>query len=233
MIELPGFTLALTLRTSRRDWMARASLILAAALAVGLDAPETAAKKRRRKRKRKQHRHQQPDLSQQPDLPLDPADPTPRERADAACPGGTGNASSANGNARYAQTFTAQASGPLVRAELRIGKAQNTAGDYILRLSTVNGSGTPTNTVVASALKPDGDVPVGVGIVSFTFPTPYSLVAGVRYALVITRPGSTVLQVNGHQDDACAGDAYFSNDQNDPFASFSMADLIFAAYVMS
>jgi hypothetical protein len=55
----------------------------------------------------------------------------------------------------------------------------------------------------------------------------------VPYALIVTRPSATVLQVNGHPNDTCAGSAFFSNDQNDPFAKGGLADLIFATVVQS
>jgi hypothetical protein len=185
-----------------------------------IDLDEVSAKNKNKKKRKKRRRRRKK------------AQAGPATKADAACTA-AGNGSSANGNARYAQTFTALTSGPLVRAEMRIGKAEGTVGDYILRLSAVHASGVPTNTVLATALVPNNAVPVGVGMVSFTFPTPYSVVAGVRYALVVTRPGATSLQVSGKHTDTCAGGAFFSNDQDDPFAESVLADISFATYLSS
>jgi hypothetical protein len=128
------------------------ALIVAPPLAIRIDALLAKHKKhKRRKRKRK--------------ASSSPTPPTgPMIRADAACAETTGSNSSANGNARYAQTFTALPSGPLVRADIRIAKQAGTIGDYILRLSAVDASHAPTNTVLASALLPDGTVANGIAI---------------------------------------------------------------------
>jgi hypothetical protein len=121
----------------------------------------------RRKRKRK--------------ASLSPRQPTgPMIRADAAWPGTAGSNSSANGNARYAQTFTALASGALVRADIRIAKPAGTIGDYVPRLSAVDASHAPTNTVLALALLPDGTVADGIAMRSFAFPHPFTVVARVQ-----------------------------------------------------
>lgn len=167
-------------------------------------------------------------------VPPPPSPPGPSVKPDASCPGPADSASASSGNTRFAQTFTAIASGPLVRADLRISKANNSLGDYILRLSAVDASAEPTNTVLASALLPNDDVPSGSSTVSFAFPMPFSVVAGVQYALVITRPGANQLQTNGYGNDTCTGGAFHSPDQDNPFApSATLSDLVFATFVMS
>jgi hypothetical protein len=223
-IQFDALTRAIGFQITRRQTV---SALLGGALGL-LGLTETAAKKKKGKGKNKKNKKKD---SSRPAL----TPPTgPVLRADAACLGTVSSGSSANGNARYAQTFTAIASGPLVSAQFQIGKAEDTIGDYILRLSAVTAGGVPTNTVLASALVPDGDVPAAVTMVNFTFPTPFSVVAGVRYALVVTRPGSTILGAHGHANDTCAGGAFFSNDQDDAFAaSAGTADFIFATFVSS
>jgi hypothetical protein len=178
------------------------------------------SKKRRRKRKSKKRKKSQSAQTSGPEF-----------KADAACSGETEGGFSAGGNSRFAQTFTALGSGPLERAEVLIREFEGTAGDYILRLSAVNAAGVPTNTVLATAIVPDGDVPVGTSLVSFTFPTPFSVVAGVRYALVITRPGANTLEVNGYKNDTCAGGAFYSNNQTGAFSEFDLSDLTFTTSI--
>jgi hypothetical protein len=121
-----------------------------------------------------------------------------------------------SGTARFAQTFTAIASGALVKAEFDLAKDTGSEGDYILRLSSVDGKGVPTNDVLAETTVANADVPAQFVTVPFTFTDPFPVEAGKAYALVLTRPGGQ-LQLDGNRNNPCSGQAFVSEDQTAPF----------------
>lgn len=158
----------------------------------------------------------------------------PKIRVDATCPTSGGSGSSNDGNVRFAQTFTALASGPLVKAELLVEKEAGSTGDFILRLSVVDGSGFPTNDVLAVSVAADASVPDGVSTVTFSFASPATVVAGTEYALVLTRPGGDFIGAFGQTGNPCAGQRFFSPDQKQPFQLDSSGfDLGFTTFVRS
>jgi hypothetical protein len=63
-------------------------------------------------------------------------------------------------------------------------------GDYVLRLSPLDGSGVPTNTVLVETAAADATVPLGESMVSFSFAAPFFVAAGTQYALVLTQRGA-------------------------------------------
>jgi len=156
-------------------------------------------------------------------------------RADATCAGpGNSGLDSTDGNSRLAQTFTAITSGPLTRAELAIVKQPGTNGEYIVRMSPVDGSGVPANEVLAATSLSNLSVPDGASIAAFTFASPASAVAGATYGLVLTRPGSSHLQWDGVISGSCPGRSFVSTDQSAPFgAGVDGIDLIFTTFVNS
>jgi hypothetical protein len=160
-----------------------------------------------------------------------------KTRTDATCLGAAADEGLVGlgvGNNRIAQTFTALSSGPLVRADLRISKAETTSGDYIVQIGTVDNFGTPTNEVLAVASVPSGGVPDGSSTVSFSFNRPLSVVAGTQYALILTQPGSNFLGWTGHFGDPCAGRRFVSLNQTSPFqAGDNGLDLEFTTFVKS
>jgi hypothetical protein len=236
------FTFVAT-RSSRRIVLAGLTSGIFAALPLALTIEETEAKQKgqgRKHKKRSKHKGQKdsPPASPPASPPPSPAPsppPGPVAVVDATCPGPGGvYLAINNGNYRFAQTFTALASGPLVEAQLRIGKQVGSAGDYILRLSPVDAFGVPTNDVLASASAANSAVPDGFATVSFTFSFPFQIVAGTQYALVLTRPGSTHLLWEGHSGNTCAGHVYDSPSQTAPFlANFADLDLVFTTFVSS
>jgi hypothetical protein len=216
---------SLTESSSRRGLLRGASVtaLALAAMRLPLDAEAKNKKKGKKKKKKKKT---------QPVTPAPP--PSPVTRADALCPGAANDAVTIlDVNARIAQTFTAIASGPLVRAEVRVIKPPATLGDFILRLAPVDGSGVPTNIVLAETPLLDINVPNGPSTVSFTFANPASVVAGTTYALVLTRSGSDQLAWGGKMGDGCTGTAFLSPSQSAPFAAVGGLDLIFATFVTS
>ena len=96
------------------------------------------------------------------------------------------------GNSRVAQTFTAGITGGLIAASVDVTKF-GTAGDYRLDINEVDGSGVPTNNVLASTTISDAAVPAGSSLVTGSFAIPAQVTAGQQYALIITRPGSSGL----------------------------------------
>jgi hypothetical protein len=156
-------------------------------------------------------------------------------RADAACPGPGGiTLGTAFANARFAQTFTARASGQLVSAQVSITKVANTSGDYVATINTVDANGVPTNTVLATASIPNSEMPAGELQASFAFPTPAAVVAGTQYALVVSRTGPEKLTLRGDGGNRCIGGAFDSPNQTDPLRSSGAAiDFDFTTFVRS
>lgn len=209
--RLDALARSLTGTSSRRGLLYGASAT-ALALAITRLPIDVEAKKKHKKHKKKKK----------------------RTRADATCPGPSDDALAiAAVNGRLAQTFTAIASGPLLRAELRITEPALTLGDYLLRLSSVDGAGVPTNIVLAETPALDVDVPNGQSTVSFAFASPFSIKAGTKYALVLTRPGSDQLVWAGHGSNSCTGTSFISDSQGGPFVAAGNIDLIFTTFVKS
>jgi hypothetical protein len=159
----------------------------------------------------------------------------PKIRVDATCPTlGSVISSVTDGNFRFAQTFTALASGPLVKAEILASKEPGSDGDFVLRLSPVDASGVPTNEVLAETSVAAANMPDGVSTVTFTFGNPAPVVAGGEYALVLTRPGGTFVAWSGQLGNPCAGQHFFSADQEKPFQpDTSGVDRDFTTFVRS
>jgi hypothetical protein len=131
-----------------------------------------------------------------------------------------------DGNARFAQTFTAQADGDLVLAQVDVVK-QGTSADWVISINGVDASGTPTNTVLASTVIPDSTVPDGESIITVNFASPATLTAGQQYALVVTRPGSDRVTVGVRQGDDCPGQLFTSTSQTGAFTPSLIGDDLF------
>jgi hypothetical protein len=156
---------------------------------------------------------------------------TAQANPDASCPGPREGLFFAGSDDRLAQTFTAQAGGALTMAQVDVNKSgSGTPGDYIMHINEVDASGTPTNTVLASATVPDSTVPVGESTITGNFAAPVTVAAGQRYALVVTRPGA-LLDVSVRVGDDCPGELFWSTSQGGTFALQSGLDLVFAVFV--
>src|SRR6266545_2050469 len=104
--------------------------------------------------------------------------------------------------------------------------------DWILRINEVDGTGTPTNTVLASVTIPDSTVPMGDSIMSGTFAAPATVAAGQQYALVVARPGSTQLEVGVRAGNDCPGEFFLSQSQTGPFPGpIPNVDMVFTVFV--
>jgi hypothetical protein len=196
----------------------------ALALGIGSAALESEAKKKRRKRKK---RKKDRTRTQGDEL-----------RADVTCPGPSqAGFLFEDEDGRLAQMFTAGRSGRLERADLVLVKQAGASGDYILRLSPVDGAGVPTNIVLATAVIANAAVPAEAETtVRFSFASPAAVEAGTDFALVLSRPGTTDLRWEGRNSaKACpgAGIAFLSQDQSGPFDDIPFHTFILTTFVRS
>lgn len=151
---------------------------------------------------------------------------------DATCPGPREASYShpGSGNNRFTQTFTPQISGALTNAELEINKF-GPSGDFIVQILETDGSGVPTNTLLASTTIPDAAVPAGFSTIGVDFANPPTVTAGQTYALVVTRPGGG-LAVGVRQGDDCPGALFISLSQTGSFTQVGDLDLVFTVFVL-
>jgi hypothetical protein len=154
--------------------------------------------------------------------------------SDASCTSPSAGVIGQPGNNRGAQTFTAQNTGALTRAQVEIDKIGN-PGDWNLSINAVDGSGTPTNTVLGATTILDASVPSGVGTLTGDFSPPATVTAGQQYALVFARPASDTLRIRYSVVNACSGFAFLSTSQTDGFGPVcggpNDCDLVFAVFV--
>jgi hypothetical protein len=88
-----------------------------------------------------------------------------------------------------AQTFTAINSGAITSAQIQMYKQCDTAGDVRMQIATVDGSGQPTNTILAQTTLPASafvmDTYPNVGdLVTVKFSNPALVEAGRKYAII-------------------------------------------------
>jgi hypothetical protein len=136
-----------------------------------------------------------------------------------------------DGDVRLAQTFTANLGGPLSRIRLTLHKEEGSSGDWLVRISPVDGSGRPTAEVLAEstindALLPPGDLLL---LVDFGKSKAAKLIEGTSYALVVSRPGASQVGLRTRSGNPCSG-AFFV-DCRGTFQTVSGIDLPLLAYV--
>jgi hypothetical protein len=148
-----------------------------------------------------------------------------------SCPGP--NQISATGTFRHAQTFTAPNSGQVIAAQVELvgGAAGN---DYTLDIRTLDNTGKPSGTVLASkrienAPAASTSVPVAL-IANFA---PFAPVqAGTGYALAVTVDPTQGMSVSTRSSsDACPGQRFFDTFADGNFAPTS-GDLIFSVTIV-
>jgi hypothetical protein len=147
---------------------------------------------------------------------------------DANCPGPTVTEVGIGPDERDAQTFTAQRTGSLVRGETEITNPGGVA-DWVMQVVATDGSGTPTNTVLASTTIASASVPGGDSRIVGLFASPASIAAGQQYGLLITRPGSS-FTLRDRDGDPCPGQEFFSQFGG-PFMADLGFDFVFAVFV--
>ena len=126
---------------------------------------------------------------------------------------GYANAGVSTQTERY-QSFTAGLSGPLARIDLSLSRATSETTEPIsVKLISTDVSGEPNSTdVLAQTSIPANRVGKSKSWVRAIFPTPYSLDAGTKYALLVTTSQNPDPNANGEQ----AGFNWFGNDWNEP-----------------
>ena len=153
-----------------------------------------------------------------------------QETAAASCPPPRAGTVEGSGGFRWAQTFSPSLSGRLTRAEIDTYKS-GTAGNYIVQVMGVAGTGAPDNTVLASSTVPDS-MPGGFFTLNAVFNTPAAVAVGKSYALVITRPGSSSVEV-GYRP-GCPGAFYYAIPASTDWGHNPAGpedDMIFTAFV--
>jgi hypothetical protein len=147
---------------------------------------------------------------------------------DANCPGPPNTSVDPDPCDRDVQTFTAQRTGSLVRGETEISKLGG-AADWVMQIVTTDGSGTPTNNVLASTTIANASVPDGDSRIVGLFASPASVVAGQQLGLLIARPGESYT-LRDQSDGPCPGQEFFSASGG-PFMGEPIFDFDFAVFV--
>jgi hypothetical protein len=195
-----------------------APLLMGGLLATGVENVGAKRKRKQRKRKNKQRKNDRP-----------------KTRVDAECPAPeVFKVGKTSPDIRLAQTFTAERSGQLIRADLLLLGDGKVEPEFTARLVPVDEAGVPTENVLAEASVSGAGVSAS-STVSFVFADPPPVVAGTVYALVLARPGSEFFSWLVRGDNSCNGRAFFSLGQNAPFQQFPDAesDFIFTTFVRS
>ncbi len=148
------------------------------------------------------------------------------------------------GTFHQGQTFTAGLSGALERADLYLARNCPSPADPSVQIRTVSGDPPlPTSTVLATATIPAASVEaLTPGWVMVFFPTPATVTAGTRYALVAASPTACpifmgdILWATGYFWGYTVQDLYGSGTRvgsSDAGASWSsqVEDLAFKTYV--
>ena len=149
---------------------------------------------------------------------------------DASCPGPLESVLPTGPQSRHAQTFTAQTTGSLTAAQV---VAEVTAQDaaWTLGILALTGSGTPTDTALASTTIPAATVPIGVSTITGQFDPPAQVTAGQQYAVVLSRPGTSNIRPGIRNGNDCAGTLYVSSSQVGGFGPQPTLDLVFTVFV--
>ncbi len=164
------------------------------------------------------------------------AQTAPQGNLDASCQVSANQASRFNRDQQAAQTFTAANSGKLTSAQVQVDKdAAEGSGDYVLKIATVDSSGVPTASVLASATIPNSSVPLGQQTLTANFPLDSApqVVAGQQYALIVQRGNNdTLLTLYERGDNPCPGGSHYWSTAGGPFIQIDgNRDLIYATYV--
>jgi hypothetical protein len=161
-----------------------------------------------------------------------------QEVATASCPGpatsNRANGPVANaGNARFAQTFTAQHTGALTRVELGVTSTVGSPADWVVQILPVTAAGVPHQSItLADDTIDDATIPMS-GEITADLDPPATVTAGQVYAVAVTHPGSTSVGVRTVPADPCPGDLFFAGAAPDPFSPEGSTDeMVFTAYVI-
>jgi hypothetical protein len=196
---------------------------------------ETEAKHKHKKHKK----HKKPPGSGSPPAsppvsppPSPPASPPPGRiaTADATCGASGGRVI----GLRQAQTFLALRSGQLTSATVFLS-TNDSGADIDVEIWSTDGAGAPREVLAGVAIAdvpatdaPGGDPPRRL---SATFSGPATVVAGLRYAVVITGPDGS-FGLDGARGNPCPdGNAFFASARNEALRSDPNLDLHFETIV--
>jgi hypothetical protein len=149
---------------------------------------------------------------------------------DASCPGPLESVLPTGSQSRHAQTFTAQTTGSLTAAQV-VAEVTAQDADWTLGILALTGSGTPSDTALASTTIPAATVPIGVSTITGQFDHPAQVTAGQQYAIVLSRPGSSNVRPGIRNGNDCAGTLYVSSTQMGGFSPQATLDLVFTVFV--
>jgi hypothetical protein len=212
----------LTTHLSRRQGLGLIGLLGLAGMASAADAD---AGKKRKKRRRKK-----PPKPQAPGGPVGPAGPV--ARADASCIGTDTNTQVGATDDRVAQTFRAVRTGQLTSASVFLALNAATI-DIDVEIWSVNQQNLPQTVLAGATLARVPAITPGANQrLTATFATPAAVIAGTRYALVVTKPrpaGFTASITN-----PCADGMVLTMDLlGGPFVPYTPADMHFETVVVS
>ena len=146
--------------------------------------------------------------------------------ADASC--SQVNNQNFTGSRRFVQTFTAGHSGKLAVAQVYVAGFAN-GDDFTVGVMSVDGSGVPTGTFLASAALADVNAGASTTVLTAIFTSPATVVAGGMYGLSIeigpgqayTSRGTTAAS------SGCTGTYFFDSFGSNVFGAISSADMLF------
>jgi hypothetical protein len=203
----------LTTHLSRRQGLGLIGLLGLAGLASPVDADAGKKRKKRRRKKR-------------------PMAPVPVARADATCIGTDTDTQVGANDDRVAQTFRALRTGQLTSASIFL--ALNAAPiDIDVEIWSVNQQNLPQTVLAGATLARVPAITPGANQrLTATFATPAAVVAGTRYALVVTKPrpaGFTASITN-----PCADGMVLTMDVlGGPYVPYTPGDMHFETVVVS
>jgi hypothetical protein len=183
-------------------------------LGLAGSAPGDAKKKRRKKRNKRKKRQQQPSTV---------------ARIDATCPPTQRLGASA---IRVAQTFRARRTGQLTSASVYLSHVLVAGADLDVEVWSVNSANEPSAVLSGVTIADLEPFSGGQEKLTAAFPTPANVVAGLRYALVVTanNEGDFVLlaaQGNPYPD----GGLFAAESVKSPFKPIKDWDLAFETVV--
>jgi hypothetical protein len=163
-------------------------------------------------------------------LSLIPATASAETVADANC--SQANNQNFTGSRRFVQTFTAEHTGRLTVAQLSVSSFTN-GDDFTIGVMSLDGSGVPTGTFLASAALPDvngsGSLPVNLTAI---FSSPAAVVAGGTYGLSVEiAPGQAYISRATAAASGCSGTYFVDSSATNVFGPIASADMLYKTFV--
>ena len=158
-----------------------------------------------------------------------PASPGPVTTADAAC---LSKHTSFSGHLRNAQTFRALRSGQLTSASVELYHNDEGA-DFDMEIWSVNAANEPSAVLAGTTIaNVPATIPPGPRTLTGSFAAPATVVAGIRYALVIAGRVNQSSGIYGLPADECPdGIWFFATTPSGAFTASPGNDLGFATFV--